>query len=485
MSNQSFKDRTLKALLWSSIETIGVQGINFVFAIILARILAPSDFGLMAMLFVFIMLSRAIIDGGFSQALIQKKIIDEKDRSSVFYFQLFITSLIYVVFYFSAPYIAQFFGEEQLTDLGRVIGITFFTHALVAVQTALLMKELDFRILAVRLIFTSMISGLVGVYLAMNSYGVWALVYKSVIHGILDVIVLWKLAQWTPKLIFSSSAIRKLFGFGSNLMFSSILNSIFKEAHKIVIGKFFTAGELGFYSKAKSFKDLPSNKINSILSKVLFPALSLIQDESERLKYYYKKSIAVSMFVVLLVMTLLSVQAETIIVFLLTDKWIQSAEYLQLMCFVGMFYPLHVQNLNILKVVGRSDVYLKLELVKKCLLVITIFIAINWGIMGLIYGQIVLSFTSYLLNATFSGRYISYYIWEQVKDLLPMLFVTLLLYLTLFYVDYLIQGIPLLLSIIIISSIGIIVYIGLSFIFKINGLLIIYNLAREKIKKSK
>jgi len=419
--SRSLKSKTVHALFWSFLERGGEQGIRFVVSVILARILFPEQFGLIAMLTIFIALARSLVDSGFGSALIQKKEITHEDKCSVFYFNIVLGFVMAGLLCLAAPWIAAFFGAPLLTPLTRVLSITLVTSSFGIIHGILLSKQLDFKMwLKVRLIST-FISGLVGISMAYKGFGVWSLVAQQLTSSVVNALSLWVLCSWRPSLTFSVAALRGMFGFGSKLLVSSIIDTFFKHIYLIVIGKVFAPAQLGYFGRARGIQQLPVNNLSIPVKRVTFPVFSTIQDDKERLKRLVHKAMTTLVLIHFPIMIGLAIVAEPLVIVLLTEKWVPCIPYLQLLCFAGLLYPLHLINVNVLIAQGRSDLFLRLEIVKKILTIIAIAITWRWGIKALIYGQIAQSFIAYYLNCYYTGKILRYPFQEQVADVMPYL----------------------------------------------------------------
>lgn len=469
----SLKKQTLNGLLWSTIERFSVQVVQFILGIVLARLLFPSDYGLIGMLAVFMSISQALIDSGFSQALIQKKNANEKDYSTVFYFNIVAAIIIYGVLFFVSGPIAVFYDEPLLEKLIKIMGLNIVFSSFSIVQIAILTKELNFKKQSKASLISVIISGVVAIYFAYFGWGVWALVIQILLKSSVNALLLFLLTNWKPILIFSKKSFRALFSFGSKLLFSGLLNAVFNNVYLIIIGKFFSVKELGYYTRANQFQQLPSETITVILQRVTFPVLSSIQDEDHKLFLYYKRFINLAAFVNFPLMIGLIVVAKPLIILLLTDKWIDAVPFLQLLCFVGILYPIHAINLNLLKVKGRSDLFLKLEIYKKILIIISILLTLSHGIKALIIGQIVCSFISLYLNTYYTKKLINYGFFGQLKDLFKYLVISIItgiiIYLSI--APILENGVKLIVA----AIVGFFVYFLLGFLLRLNEV--------EEIKK--
>lgn len=415
----SLKQKTVSGLLWSFIDQFANLGIGFITGIILARLLSPREFGLIGMITIFIAVSESFINSGFSSALIRKKDCTDTDFSTVFYFNLAAGILFFFILFFSAPAIAVFFNEPQLEPIVQVLGVILIIDSLTLIQRTILTKRVDFKLQARVSVIASLISGIIAVVMAFNGFGVWSLVAQRLSRQAFNSLFLWLWNRWKPLLIFSTQSFKELFGFGSKLLASGLIDTLYRNIYYLVIGKYFSAQELGYYTRADQFKALPSQNLNGIIGRVSYPILASIQDDIPRLKNNYQKLIRSTMLITFILMLGMAAVAEPMIITLIGEKWRPSIIYLQMLCFVGMMHPLHALNLNMLQVSGRSDLFLKLEIIKKILAVPIIVIGIIWGIKIMIGGMMVNTLIAYYLNSYWSGRFIGYSFKEQVADIFP------------------------------------------------------------------
>jgi teichuronic acid exporter len=424
LKSPSLKQKTVSGLFWSFSDNAASQAIHFVVGIILARILSPTEFGLVGMITIFIAVSQSFVDSGFQQALIRKKDADNTDFSTVFYFNLSVGLLFYLILFLSAGLISRFYEEEQLKGIIRVFGLVIVINSLALIQRVRLTKSINFKLQTKISIASSVISGAVGIYMAYNGFGVWSLVWRTLINQLLQAFLLWIFNRWTPGLKFSLRSLKQMFSFGSRLLISGLLDTIYKNINLLVIGKFFSAADLGFYTRADQFQKFPSSNITSTVQRVSYPVLTQVQDEPARLKEGYRKIIKSTMFISFSAMIAMAAIAKPMVIVLIGEKWLPSVIFLQMLCIAGMLYPLHAINLNMLNVKGRSDLFLRLEIIKKLLAVPVIIIGILFGIKIMIAGMILNSFLSYFINSYYSGKLINYPVKEQVIDILPSFFIS-------------------------------------------------------------
>ncbi len=476
----NLKNKTISGLFWKSINTFALQGTGFVVGIILARLLSPQEFGLIGMVIIFTAISETFIDSGFKSALIRKKDSTQADYSTVFYYNLFMALIFYLILFISAEAISRFFDEPELKWIVRVIGLQSIIRALAIIQIVKVIKRLDFRLFAKIGILSSVFSGAVAIAMAYNGFGVWSLVIRDISGALLGSVFFWYWNRWMPSLTFSIQSFKELFGFGSKLLASALLSSVFENIYKVIIGKYFSAQQLGFYTRAELFRNLPSKKITRIMSGVTYPVLAQMQDDKTMLKNGYKKMIKSLMFLSLILLTGMAAIAEPMVLTLIGEQWRQSIVYLQLLCFPGALYPLHALNLNMLKVQGRSDLFLWLEIIKKLIAIPTIIIGIIWGIKVMILGMWVNTLIAYYLNSYYSGRHINYPMREQVADILPSLLLALFMGAILFITGWLMpfDNLP---KLILQILIGGIISIGLSELLKLEAYFYIKQIILGKL----
>ena len=433
----SLKEKTISGLLWSFIDSFANFGVQFLIGIVLARILSPREFGLIGMLTIFIALSQSFIDSGFSTALVRKRDCTQTDYSTIFFFNLAVSLLCYVLLFAFSGAISSFFDEPQLKSLVQVLGIGLILNSFGIIQRTILTKTINFKLQTKISLIASLGSGIIAITMALKGFGVWSLVALTLSRYALTSIFLWVYTNWNPTLVFCLKSFSELFGFGSKLLLSGLIDTAYRNIYYLIIGKYFSAVELGFYTRADQFQTLPSSNLNAIISRVSFPVLASIQDDIPRLKKNYRKLIKSTMLLTFILMLGMAAIAKPMILTLIGEKWLPSAIYLQLLCFVGMLYPLHAINLNMLKVQGRSDLFLRLEIIKKILAVPIILLAVFMGIKAMIIGMFVLSLIAYYLNSHWSGKLIDYSSIQQVKDIWPSFFLALIVNGTVFSISFL------------------------------------------------
>lgn len=447
-------------------EKFGRQLVTFIVSLILARILSPKEFGLIGMIAVFSALGQTIIDSGFGAALIQRKKITHIDESSVFYLNLLLGALMTALLFFSANFIAEFYNEPQLVLITKIISFNLLIGSFAAVPNNLLSKELDFKTQAKVTLLSSIISGFVGVYMAYNGYGVMALVIQIIVATFFKSVFMFVFSKWYPQLKFSLNSLKGLFGFGSKLLMSGILNTVFTNLYNLIIGKLFSAAALGFYNRSNEFYLLTISNTVGVIGKIVYPVLSKVQDDNERFVKVFSRGLKMLAFVTLPVMFGILAVADNLIIFLLTDKWIESVPYLRVLMLMGAMLPISVMNLQALNAKGRSDLFLKLEIIKKIIMALSIYFSYKYGITIMLLSHFAfVSFPSVILNSIYSGHIFNYGIIKQVKQIYKILIISIIMMVATYYLGQVINlGITITLFIQI--AVAGILYVGLSYLFE-------------------
>lgn len=431
------KDKTVKGVSWSAIDNATQYGVSFLIGIVLARLLSPDDYGLIGIITVFITVCTALIDGGFTTALIRKKDATDDDYNTIFIINLGMSVFLYLVMFFGAPWIASFFKRPELVSLTRVSSISMIIGAFALVQQTRLTKRIDFKTQTKITFVASVSSGVIGIVMALLGCGVWSLVIQQLTKYVLRTVLLWVFNRWTPTLKFSKRSAKDLFGFGWKMMVSDLLNSLWGELYQVVVAKYYSPATLGQYSRAKQFSFLFSSNLTKVVQRVTFPTLSHIQDDKERLTRAYRRIIKTTMFITATCMFFLGAISEPLIYCLIGPKWNEAARYLPLICVAGSLYPLHAINLNMLSVQGRSDVFLGLEIIKKIIGLGPLFVGAFVGIMPMLYTNLLAGFINYLLNSYYSGKLLGYSSWMQLKDVTPSYGLACLIAVSVWFLKYL------------------------------------------------
>lgn len=463
---ESLRNKTVKGVGWSFADSILGQGITFLVGLVLARLLTPDEYGLIGIITIFITVLNSIVDSGFSNALIRKQHTTQADYNTVFITNMVFSILMFVLLFFAAPAIATFFKRPELVNLTRVMGLVVIFNALSIVQNTILTKRLDFKTKTKASLISAVVSGIVGIGMAIKGFGVWSLVGQSLSRQLLNSLCLWFFNRWWPQLKFNLSSFKEMWSFGWKLLVSKLIDTTWKELYQVVVGKFYSPATLGQYTRGKQFAQIFSANITSVVQKVSFPTLSEIQDDKTRLVNAYRKIIRTTMFVTTSLMFALAGVARPFIYCLVGPQWDQAASFLPLICISMSLYPLHAINLNMLQVQGRSDLFLKLEIIKKAIdvgpILLGIFINIYWMLMGSIISGII----SFFLNSYYSGRMVGYSSVDQLKDILPFYGIGLLVAVSVFFFRFLPLSNYIILTIQIVT--GTIVFLGICLVFKIN-----------------
>lgn len=465
--SDNLKGKMIRALAWSSVDRFGQQAVQFIIGIILARLLSPSDYGLIGLLMIFSALSSVLVDGGFGQALIRKKDADQTDYSSIFFLNLGVSVFIYGVLFFSAPAISIFFNQPQLTLISRVLFLSVIFYALYFVQYVQIVKEVDYKSLAKVNIISTFLSGGIGIYMAFEGYGVWALVTQQISYHIFRLILFYIIRQWRPHLIFSFNVIKSFWHFSIHLLGTSTLNVVFNNVYMVLIGRFYPIRQVGFYTQSNKLNETINYSFQQILQGGTYPLLVQIQNEEERYRRVYRKMThMVSIFLFPLIFTLIAV-SEPLINTLLSNKWAESIPLFQLLCLANVFTPFFGLNISVLNSRGESKKTLQLELIKKGLIIISILLCFAYGIISMLIGFVIASFISYVVSMAFIKKNLKYLFKQQLSDICPSLFVATFVSSFIF----LLKKMPFIennffILLIIQSIVAFIIYIILLFIFK-------------------
>lgn len=433
---ESLKQKTVKGLGWSALDNAARYGMQFVIGIVLARLLSPDDYGLLGLVGIVTVICTALVNGGFTTALIRKKNATEEDYNTAFICNLCMSLLLFAAVFFCAPLIADFFGRVELTALVRVSSLGLIIGALGMVQQTRLTKRIDFKTQTKITIAATALSGIIGIGMALTGFGVWALVAQQLTSQVVTTVLLYIYNRWMPGLLFSMESFHNLFGFGWKMMLSGVLDSVWKESYQMVVGKVYTPGALGQYTRAKQFSSLFSSNLTAVIQRVTYPVLSNIQDDRQRMVSAYRRIIKVTMFVTATGMFFLAAISEPMLYCLIGPQWHEASTYLPLICLNSTLYPLHAINLNMLQVQGRSDLFLGLEVVKKLIGLIPLAVCVFWGIMPMLYVNLAVGVVAYFLNSYYSGRLIGYSSWMQVKDIAPSCLVAAIVAVSVYFVKY-------------------------------------------------
>ena len=446
---------------------------------ILVSVLTVADV-IIALLLICLILVQQSKDSGFGSALVRKTECTEKDYSTVFYYNLVISIILYFALFLSAPAISAFFVKPQLMILVRVLGSVLIIESVTIIQKTVLIKNINFKLQTKISIIASIVSGAISIGMAFGGWGVWSLVYRLVIQNLCMSVLLWLWNTWRPRVLFSATSFKELFGFGSKLLLSGLIDTTYKNIYYLIIGKVFSANELGYYTRAQGFSMLPAQSLTDVIQRVSYPVLSTLQASQERLKSVYKKLIKGTMLISFVLMIGMAAIAKPLVITLIGEKWTPSVIYLQLLCFGAMLYPLHALNLNILNVKGRSDLFLRLEIIKKLLVIPTVVMGIFLGIKIMIIGMIVNSIIAYFLNSFWSGKIVSYPFREQIADIAPSFLIALIIG-AIVYVVGLLLFLPPAIALAIETTLGILFFWIATKITKIDSFVEIKGIIKENV----
>lgn len=480
MSNKSLKHQTVTGMVWSSVQRFGSMGISFIANLFLVRLLMPEDFGSIGILMVFIAIANLFVDAGFGAALIQKKTPTNNDYSTIFYLNLIISVVLYLVFYFTAPVISRFYQINELSDLLRVLSLILIFNSFSIIQENQLRKQLKFKKLSIVSLISALLAAICGITLAYLGFGVWSLVVNGLVNSFLKSVLLWILNKWHPVLVFSKQSLKELFSFGGFILANGLLFTLRKNIQALVIGKIFTTRDLGFYTQARKLEEIPSTSFANIVDQVSFPVFSKLQDNKVQLVNALQKSLKSLAFISFPLIILLIVIANSLITILFTDKWAESVPYFQILCVGALASCLQAANANVVNALGKSAIYFRFSVIKTLVLFVFIAVGSVFGIKGLLYGCVIGSWFDYFINAWLVTRFTHYKILHQLKDIFPIFIISIVVGIaTWFFGNYLINNnfVEMILQV----FIYIIIYLGLSYFLKIDICVSLFKMAKKYI----
>lgn len=469
--------------LWRLLERFGANGISLLVSVILARILFPEDYAKIALVTVFISIMNVFVDGGFGNALIQKKDADDLDFSTVFWFNLFISIIIYIILYFLSPFVASFYEIPELKNIMRVLSFIVIIGAIKNVEQAYIARNMLFKKFFFATIIGTVIAAVISIIMAYNGFGVWSLVAQNLINNTIDTLVLWLSVKWHPGLKWSYIRFKNLFNYGYKLLLSSLLNTAYGQLWQMVIGKKYSEADLAYYDRGGILPGAIANNLNEAIDSVLFPAMSNISDDKIRLKTLTRNSIKISCYIIAPMMMGLIFTAEETVEVIFTHKWIEIVPFLRIFAFTSIFYPIHTANLNAIKSMGRSDLFLKLEIIKKVVGITVLLITMNYGPLYMAYGMILTCFTSQIINSYPNRKLLDYSYIHQLMDIMPSIIISLIMGVIVYTLRFI--GLNTFTTLIIQILSGIIIYIGISYIFKIDSFIYLYNTLLSLKRKKK
>lgn len=477
---ENLKKKVITSLIWKFLERGGTQIVQFSIQIILARLLSPKDYGVVALTSVFITVSTVFVQSGLSTALIQKKEVDEEDYSSVFYVSIVISIIFYGILFVFAPYIAIFYKVAKLKNILRILGVVLFIGAYNSIQQTIIEKKMEFKKLFSSSFGAVSISGIFGVYLAYRDYGIWALVFQQLINQVLVGIIMFINVRWKPKFIFSFKKVKILFSFGWKLLLSSLIDTMYRELTNLIVGKKYSPSMLGYYNRGTQFPQVIVGNFNGAIQSVLFPTLSLLQREREKLKQVMRRGIVTSSYIIFPCMLGLVVVSEPLIKIILTDKWLPCVPYLRIFCFSYALWPIHTANLQAINAIGRSDIFLILEIIKKIVGIIIIFITSRYSPYAMAVGVLITGIISSFINSYPNKKLLNYSYFDQIKDLYPAFLISLIMALSIYFIKFL--SFSIIMTLILQILVGIIIYVLISYLFKVESFMYILGILK-KFKK--
>lgn len=417
----SLTDKARSGIAWGTLERFSIQGVGAIFAILLARVLSPDDYGTIAMPMIFFGIAQTLMDAGFSRAIIRKEDLKEEDLSTSFYFQMIVGIACYAAMYAASPWIADFYNKPILSSLLKVSALVMVINPLCATQYALLLRDINFKAQALVNLTGRIITGILGLALAYNGYGIWSLVFQQLAGALWGAIALWTYSPWRPRTGWSGESFRYLWNYGSNLLASSLLETAYNNIFPIVIGKYYSAASLAYYNSANHFAAMPATTLTDIVGRVTFPLLCKMQDDTERLARNYRRMLKLSAFVLFPFMMILAAVAPALIRLTIGPQWEGSIPLLQILCFALMLYPLHALNINLLKVRDNTRLYLRLEIAKKVVCIAILAVTIWHGVLWMVVGNLLFSWIALAINTYYTGKIIGLGYLRQMRDLLPVM----------------------------------------------------------------
>lgn len=479
----SVRDQVFSGFAWKFAERFCAQGVSFVVSVVLARILAPELYGTVSIIMVFISIANVFTTGGFSLALIQKKDADDADFSTVFYCTLVVSCLLYGALWLLAPVLADFYAIPELTTLMRVFSLSILINSYNSIQHAYVSRHMIFKKFFFSTLFGTLVSGVAGILMALSGAGVWALVTQYLTNAVIDTLVLSFTVRWRPKWIFSRKSFRRLMSFGWKCLAANLIGTIYNNLRSLLIGKFYTSADLAYYNKGKSFPDMISGNLSSTVFSVLFPAIANVSDDLAEVKRMTQKVMQVSAYIIFPLLVGMASVADTMVELLLTEKWSACVPFLQLACVYSIFHLLTDVNLQSINAIGRSDVVLRLEFIKKPVTLVIILCALQFDVMAIGISLPLSSFFSMMVNMYFNGKLIHYRFREQIADILPPILFSLVMFLCVYAMRAL--ELPLLVLLVLQVAAGCVIYVGLSVLMKNDSFYYLKNYLTDFLRKKR
>lgn len=472
---------TTSNFLWRFMERCGAQGVTFIVSIVLARLLDPKVYGTVALVTVFTAILQVFVDSGFGNALVQKKNADNIDFSTVFFFNITVCTALYLIMFFCAPFIASFYKMPELTPVVRVMSLTLIISGVKNIQQSYVSKNLLFKKFFFATLGGTVGAAFIGIGMAYAGFGVWAIVAQNLFNQLVDTMILWVTVKWRPQLVFSFKRLKGLFSYGWKLLVSSLLDTGYNNLRQLIIGKLYTAKDLSFFNKGQSFPNMIVTNINSSIDSVLLPTMSAEQDDKSRVRAMTRRAIKTSTYIMMPLMMGLAVSAEPLVSLILTDKWLPCVPFLRIFCFTYAFYPIHTANLNAIKAMGRSDMFLKLEIAKKAFGLVVLVSTMWFGVIWMAYSLLLASLFSQIINSFPNKKLLEYGYIQQLKDMLPQIALSCVMGFCVYILNYV--RLPDTVILILQATVGAVLYITLSKVFKIESFEYVLNMLKKYVKK--
>lgn len=476
----TLKQKVIHGVFWRMLEQFGMQAITFAVSIVLARVLGPEEFGTVALLTIFLSLSQCLVNSGFGSALIQKKNSDDLDYNSVFYLSIGISLALYLILWFCAPMISSFYGRPVLVAVLRVSALKLLFDAINGVQNSVLSREMLFNLSFRITLSGTVVSGIVGISMAYSGFGIWALVWSTLSGGLVATTVRWFLIGWRPSLRFSWQRLGELFKFGSRIFGSGLLDTFFTQIYGLLIGKWYSTADLAYFNRGERLPQMAMNSIQGSIGSVVFPVLSQMQHDKVKMKSAMRKVMQTSSFIVFPMMFGLAAVAKPVVLLLLTEKWLPAVPFMQLACISYAFWPMHVANLQSIQALGRSDIFLKLEIVKKVALILILLVTFRHGVLAIAIGRVLLAPFSVWINSLPNQRLVDYSQWEQLHDLAPEFLLSVVMAISMLFVTIICTNLLNQLGCGIL--LGCVVYAGGAILMRIEPAIIAFNKLRRQLK---
>lgn len=478
--NLSSKGTVVSNLIWRFAERCGAQGVAFVVSLVLARLLAPEDYGTIALVTVFTTILQVFVDSGLGNALIQKKDADDVDFSSVFYFNVIVCSILYLGMYLAAPTLAAFYDDPDLVPVIRVLSLTLVISGVKNVQQAYVSRTMQFKRFFFATLGGTIGAAVLGIAIAYMGYGVWALVAQQIFNTAVDTLILWITVKWRPKWVFSFKRLKELLSFGWKLLVSALLDTTYNQLRQLIIGKLYTTSDLAYYNKANQFPNLIVTNINTAIDSVVFPVMSMQQDDPQRVKAMTRRAIKTSVYIMAPMMLGMAAVAEPMIRLLITEKWLPCVPYLRIFCITFIFYPIHTTNLNAIKAMGRSDLFLKLEIAKK-IMGLAVLLSTMWiSVEAMAYSLLLVSLLSQIINTWPNRKLMNYSYLAQLRDIMPSIALSAAMALAVSCLTML--GLNDLLTLVLQILLGVVIYLAGSVFFRLEEFMYLWDTIRNKLK---